>query len=66
MDSLHEPYRVSRLVNRGFVPSLITSSRGVVTSAEGLTYGRSRSRLRTVAIFVQGGLTIMIEGDAIV
>ena len=42
MDSLHEPYRLSSLVNRVFVPSVATSSNGVVTSVEGLTYGRSK------------------------
>ena len=66
MDSLHEPYRLSSLVNRVFVPSRIASSSGVVTSAEGLTYGRNRSDISTIARFAQGVLTTKIEGDVIV
>ena len=65
MDALHEPYRLLSLVNRVFVPSRITSSSGVVTSAEGLTYGRRGGRLRTIASLDQGGLTTKIEDGAI-
>jgi len=66
MDSLHEPYRLSSLVNRVSVPSAATTSSSMVTPAEGPIYGWNRIQNRTVTSFDQGSLTTKIEDDAIV